>query len=392
MLNAAKPKEPTDGQLVAITNPATKHTSYARTEDTSLGRVYHELWLDLSQRPHDTGRTITPGARDLLQPVELWDDTPTEPAPAQATQQEAAERPPALPPAIIGPKTAAYPRNVGWHMKHQTPYTDSKVPRKLSDLTIHNVTQYLTSFITANAQPSCVVNWPKKLGQPIPLATVFASFGTPLSDPTEERQWRKLVHRATFVRNRDPNGPQQCWLCGTHVERILHLFECEQTAPYWRTCIAFCVQVLGVKRPANIRNAVIFGIDGPTTLLPEEARAFLRHAYNRFYHDFANVDVKLVPFHPVVTYAHALRSFRDAVYRYGMQLRVLYNTRRYSTLEGTAPEEARKRYPRLITIGAEGGFALSDALSNTVDQALKRATDALDRNRAQQTHRNARPQ
>ena len=136
---------------------------------------------------------------------------------------------------------------------------------------------------------------------------------------------------------------------------------------------------------------MIFGIDGPNTLLPEEARAFLRHAYNQFYHDFANVDVKQVPFHPEVTYAHALRYFRDVVYRYGMQLRILYNTRRYSTLEGTAPEEARKRYPKLITISAEGGFALSDAFSNTVDQALRRATDALDRNRAQQSNRNARP-
>eukprot|EP00966_Prymnesium_polylepis_P017981 415076-Prymnesium_polylepis.1 len=32
-------------------------------------------------------------------------------------------------------------------------------------------------------------------------------------------------------------------------------------------------------------------------LLPEPVRAFLRHAYNGFYHDFSDVDVKDAEFH-----------------------------------------------------------------------------------------------
>eukprot|EP00966_Prymnesium_polylepis_P303909 7020967-Prymnesium_polylepis.1 len=50
--------------------------------------------------------------------------------------------------------------------------------------------------------PNCVKNWERDVGQNIPFDKVFASMGTPLSDATEERQWRKLIHRATFVRNR----------------------------------------------------------------------------------------------------------------------------------------------------------------------------------------------
>ena len=105
-------------------------------------------------------------------------------------------------------------------------------------------------------------------------------------------------------------------------------------------------------------NAIIFCIGSPTTLLPEAARAFLRHAYNQFYHDFANVDLKQIPFHYEVTYASALRSFRNAVYRYGMNFRKLFNTRKHSTLQGVAPEETRDKYPKLITIGIEGDCAL----------------------------------
>ena len=96
-------------------------------------------------------------------------------------------------------------------------------------------------------------------------------------------------------------------------------------------------------------NAIIFCIGSPTTLLPEAARAFLRHAYNQFYHDFANVDLKQIPFHYEVTYASALRSFRNAVYRYGMNFRKLFNTRKHSTLQGVAPEETRDKYPLRAT-------------------------------------------
>ena len=37
--------------------------------------------------------------------------------------------------------------------------------------------------------------------------TVWSSLGTPLSDPTEEKQWRKLLQRALNTRNRDTRAP-----------------------------------------------------------------------------------------------------------------------------------------------------------------------------------------
>ena len=40
----------------------------------------------------------------------------------------------------------------------------------------------------------------------IDFKKVFSSFGTPLSNDAEERQWRKYVHRAINVRNRNPRG------------------------------------------------------------------------------------------------------------------------------------------------------------------------------------------
>jgi len=261
-------------------------------------------------------------------------------------------------------------------MKEQPARTKQGVSRKLSDLTVHAITEYHTERITQGAQPSCIANWHIKLGLPppytkIPFKKIFASFGTPLSDATEERQWRKLVHRATFVRNRNPNLPShQCRLCDGHEESILNLFSCQAAAPFWRQCLLFCKNVLGISAHQDTREAIMFGTCSITgKLLPDTARAFLRHAFNCFYHDFANVDVKEAKFHWQMTYCDAVESFRNAVHRYGMRLKILYNTRHHSTLNGIAPKEARERYPNLITIGEFGDATLTSGFKRAIVEA-----------------------
>ena len=44
--------------------------------------------------------------------------------------------------------------------------------------------------------------------------------------------------------------------------------------------------------PGDTHEAIIFGTKSRTELLPEDTRAFLRHVYNHYYHDFANVEIK----------------------------------------------------------------------------------------------------
>ena len=393
IMDAAKTVvEPGDGELVAITTrpqpggPLPRPeatTTFAMTEDTDLGRVYHELWLDLSRRPHRTGREITPPAHSVLTPVEQWDDKPTEEGPQHGSQQEEDERPPPKPPAIIGAKTTAFPRNIGWHIEEQTPRTKGKnLPRKLSDLTVHAITEYHTKRVTQGAKPSCIENWHIKLGLPaphtkIPFKKIFKSFGTPLSDPTEERQWRKLVHRATFVRNRDPKAPSHdCRLCRTHEESILNLFACQSTAPLWNKCMQFCHKMFGTQVYPDIRNAIIFNVShNRKDMLQVPACAFLRHAYNCFYHDFSNVDVKDAEFHWQITYCDAVESFRNAVLRYGRRLKILYNARKYSTLQGKAPKEAREKYPQLIAIDDCSNASLTGEFTRDIAEAQKIEAD-----------------
>ena len=124
-------------------------------------------------------------------------------------------------------------------------------------------------------------------------------------------------------------------------------------------------------------NTIIFGLRDRKTLLSEPSRAFLRHAYNQFYHDFSNVDLKAGALTPEATLSYALKSFRSAVLRHGMHFRILHNSRFYSTLPAIAPREARERYPQLISIDESGSFVLAPALTQAVDQAEVAATRAI---------------
>ena len=82
----------------------------------------------------------------------------------------------------------------------------------------------------------------------------------PLSDATEERNWRKLLHRALFVRNRDPKAPSHaCRLrCGDPEESMLHLITCMHTRTYWNAVKAFVTSVLGTPNTMFMDSLIIF--------------------------------------------------------------------------------------------------------------------------------------
>ena len=129
--------------------------------------------------------------------------------------------------------------------------------------------------------------------------------------------------------------------------------------------------------PRNIREAIIFGLGDNDELLPEAARAFLRHAYNCFYHDFANVELKDAAFHWQLTFNASVISFRNAVLRYARRITLLFNTRLHTNLQGVVPLEARERYPALINISIEGEFALKNPFKTAIADAQKAADDHL---------------
>ena len=368
---------------------------FARIETAGPSPTYMQLFLDKHRRPHETGRPELPAPHEDVLPVELWDDTPTIPKPEYGSPhvQEIWERVHVKPHSIIGPITTAYPRNVGWHPDFVR-QTHNGTPLKLSDLTIHNATNFITKQVIDPKFPNCVKAWRKRLPHIARFSVIFNSFGTELSDETEEKQWRKLVHRALNVRNRHPNEPNhKCRLCDRADESMLHLIQCRQAKAFWNECIAFTINVLLAPKPISNWHAIIFGqwrrSDDPDPLGPEEARAFLRHAFNVFFHDFCNVTHKNIPFQWESTYLRALLSLKSAVLRRGKTFAVLYANRCNTSLPEEIAEEDRDKFSQLIRVRPQGKFEIAPALLNEIDRAHTRLQDI--RARSQLTWHPRRP-
>ena len=207
---------------------------------------------------------------------------------------------------------------------------------------------------------------------------IFKSFGTRLSDATEERQWRKFIQRATNVHNRNPDAPTHaCRLCNAEIESMKHLLLCRRTKPLWNAAIKFTTSILKAPKPKSPTLAVAFGQwrahDSDDPLGPEDARAFLRHVFNHFYHDFSNTDLKGSTYVWQITYYSALITFKQAAQRRGQTFTRLFANRRWTNLPAIPPQEELQAFPNVIHCPPGGAPTINPAINAEIERAKAEA-------------------
>ena len=167
--------------------------------DAHGNKTYHKLWLDARNSPHDTGDTVNPDviARATITQAAVWRTIPTD-------DDEDDAQPKAVDIRLGGAVTQTFPSPNGW-----TTHTPNDGITSLTHLNISNITKHFTTPHIRGLRPNCEIEWansdPKHHRLPhvrVPWDKVWESLGTPISDATEERHWRKLLHRGTFVRNK----------------------------------------------------------------------------------------------------------------------------------------------------------------------------------------------
>ena len=177
--------------------------------------------------------------------------------------------------------------------------------------------------------------------------------GTPLSDATEEKQWRKMLQRAIDVRNRHRDlQTQECRLCRRlATESMLHLVQCMWIMPLWDRVLKFTVNVLGEPQARNKAAAIIFNIVHVQnqTLFSTAACAFIRHAFNCFYRAFVLVDTTKRRLEPVYIFNSTLVNFKRAVLAYGESIKIFRTTRMRTSRKKHVPEQALIQFSSLIT-------------------------------------------
>ena len=149
---------------------------------------------------------------------------------------------------VQGPVSRVFPAETGWSPQLRAKPKPRYVIDRLSHVTIKRVTKLLTAQHTLGHRPNCEANWQLRFPHlEIPWNEIWKSIGTFLSDATEEKHWRKLLHRGIYVYNRGPpsttgkkrrrDGQQRrhdtgCRLKCGQEESMLHLTKCRNTAQY----------------------------------------------------------------------------------------------------------------------------------------------------------------
>ena len=181
------------------------------TTNLNFTNQFKFLKIDTFGSPHETGKYVstmralrTPIAEATLWVEEVEEDTHYTIMNNDGPGDEDEEPEPKI--YIAAPPSHAFPINEGWTPADPQPDPQYDI-KKLTHLTIKRLTKHYTHHAVAMKRPNCEANWQSRIrGPPIPWEKIWPTLGTPLSDATEERNWRTLLHRAIFVRNRDPKA------------------------------------------------------------------------------------------------------------------------------------------------------------------------------------------
>ena len=373
-----------DGEIVYITD----RDEYARYDSTAQPIRLHLLWLDTSRLIHQTGVILHLG-QHRIEHVSLWTAANNNYVTPYKGDEDDNDTPEELT-SVIGPTRTAFPLNVGWHAEGQSTTIEgidgNDRPRRLSDVTVHEVTVILTERLVGDARPSCETNWPISwrrhgLGQlKVNWRRVWSNVGTKLSDPTEEKAWRRLLHRAIDARNRhpatraNPNPDHTCRLrCGCQDESMLHMLTCPRVWPFWEECFTFCEKVLGEKidRRQFWLEAVIFNVNERGEQLKETTRAFLRHAIRWWYADLTAIqwDPSVTVFNYQHCFWRTLRGYRSAVIRWAYDIRRHYIKREHTHLVEQVGEVTRKQFSDLVTVSPYGYWQLAASFQRAITRA-----------------------
>ena len=290
--------------------------------------------------------------------------------------------------AIIGPTTESFPLNDGWYIGDNPRKPRDGAVKRLSELTIHEITQHFTKLITDGVRPNCEENWNARVTTPLSdkmWMEIWRSIGTPLSDPTEEKNWRHLLHRATDARNRHPNKSHMCRLqCGEHDESMLHMITCpnRELKAYWNNVNRIRVETLNDTQRWKFPETIIFGIDANGILVSETSRAWLRHAVRWWYAAMTEIDKNGGAFTAAYTLEKAVMGLREAAVRWATSIKTHYIARKYTKLTGVVKQEERERFNTLVTTSQTGQYTLTTTFSTAIAQIESAAR--TERQRAQQ--------
>ena len=132
--------------------------------------------------------------------------------------------------------------------------------------------------------------------------------------------------------------------------------------------MTFLYHVLKVPKEFYIPKLIILNISRGK-LINTEARAFIRHAFNAFYRDFAMVDTHSKPFNWQKTFKHAMTTYRQAILRWATSIRIFRAWRQNTSRTKHVPLETLRQFPTLVTFNNNYAFTLTAGVRAEIAKA-----------------------
>ena len=374
-----------DGSYWWIESADQEFTGWAEMHmDENETITYETVVLDVNAIPHRTGTVFT--AAELADADILKAATWTTYAEnyfdrTRQLEEEDPPEPEVKKKQIAGTLCAATAQH-GWMATED----DDGIIKSLQDLTIKKITKIYTTKIIGSDRPNCEEAWESRLGVgTLPWDRIWRSIGTPFSDPTEEKAFRKLAHRATYVHNRGGWTTTDCRLgCGA-TESMQHMLECPGARAVWNEAFQI-LTALGFTRPHNVTLALVTGIWKKKSAAPTGRRnrtgsewalghpverAFLRHTLNEFYREYSKVDLLERQFVYKRVMVRTLQSFRSAVLRFAFTKKLEHTRAKYNGKQHAKPSlDDKTLWDKVLYFNPDTyNFRLLDVLKNKTTEA-----------------------
>ena len=139
--------------------------------------------------------------------------------------------------------------------------------------------------------------------------------------------------------------------------------------PGYATILEGCLTFLrdaGYAQIPNFEAAAIFGLQSPTELMDEGARAFLRHAMREFWNAFSAVDLRNAQWQTTRIYLATLEALRRSLVRRAAAISIFHAGRAFTDEADGIPAEDARLFPELIEMNPTGEYSIAPVLTRAI--------------------------
>jgi hypothetical protein len=224
-------------------------------------------------------------------------------------------------------------------------------------------------------RPKCELAWEERLKIRLDAKQwkqIWSTVSNELANDDDCKVWFKLIHRALYVRSKQPaTADRTCRLGCGEIESQLHLVHCKHCKPIWNNAFKLMADT-GIDAPNNRTIATVLGQWNATEMGSTLALALIRITWRELYTSFAKVEIDGASFCQHQVWYAALRRIRRALVAHAMQIQHMYAARIYNEKSEVIAEEDARKFQELLEMDTNGQYTISPDLDKAMADAQRR--------------------